>query len=84
MASRSVPSTNSSIIGILIRVLPAEAAVRKQYDLTEDVETKTPPAKRKTVLAFAGWHAFQFLNVVRSGTVIRICGEDRYGALFGR
>jgi YD repeat-containing protein len=55
------------------------------YDITGNiVGTRVNGVSSAVVLAFAGCHAFQLFNVVRSGAVIRICGENGYRAPFGR
>ena len=52
--------------------------------LAHDVVAETPAAEGKPVLAFAGWNAFEFFNVVPPRPVIGICGENGYRTLFGR
>ncbi len=49
--------------------------------LPDDVIAKAPATERKPVLSLAGRHTFQLLNIVPSGTVIRV-RERIVAALF--
>jgi hypothetical protein len=65
---------------ISVCVLSAEATVVEFDTLAGDVVAETPAAEREPVLALAGWDTFELLNVVVTNSVIRVSGENIFGA----